>query len=247
MNKKVWKEVRVLFSGWELFFHLIFLFAINFGYFYIVSKNVSVSLVVGLMGGLFFFFVFTTKNKQLRTYQENLNELLKYVTNINFFLQTGENVYYALKATKKTVNPAIQKDIDQTIEGLENEAALKTKHFEKYHFPSLDQFHQNLDIKYNHGGEPKDLFGQIHKNMMFELKKRDELYRKRKGFAMNVYVLLGMVASMAILLRFITPELWDLFLSFPVASNLVLLITYGAILLNLYLLQKKTVDISVRL
>ncbi|HSH52590.1 MAG TPA: hypothetical protein VK982_12770, partial [Bacteroidales bacterium] len=86
MNKKVWKEVRVLFSGWELFFHLIFLFAINFGYFYIVSKNVSVSLVVGLMGGLFFFFVFTTKNKQLRTYQENLNELLKYVTNINFFL-----------------------------------------------------------------------------------------------------------------------------------------------------------------
>lgn len=247
MNKKVWKEVRVLFSGWELFFHLIFLFAINFGYFYIVSKNVSVSLVVGLMGGLFFFFVFTTKNKQLRTYQENLNELLKYVTNINFFLQTGENVYYALKATKKTVNPAIQKDIDQTIEGLENEAALKTKHFEKYHFPSLDQFHQNLDIKYTYGGESKDLFGQIHKNMMFELKKRDELYRKRKGFAMNVYVLLGMVASMAILLRLITPELWDLFLSFPVASNLVLLITYGAILLNLYFLQKKTVDISVRL
>lgn len=169
------------------------------------------------------------------------------MTNVIFYLKAGENVYHALKSTKTTVSRDIQKDIAKIIDGLEKESELKTGHFEKYQFPALDQFHQNLAIKYKHGGDPTELFGRIQQNMMFELKKRDELYRKRKAFALNVHVLLGMVASMALILRLLVPTLWDTFLSFQTGSVVVLLMTYGFILLNLFFLQKKKVDISVRM
>ncbi|MEK4031299.1 hypothetical protein MKZ02_22610 [Pseudobacillus sp. FSL P4-0506] len=154
---------------------------------------------------------------------------------------------HSLKATRETVTADIQRDIDKTIEDIENNAALNTTHFEKYEFPSLDQFHQNLKIKYDRGGEANDLFKQVQHNMMFELTKRDELYKKKKIFSFNVYILLGMVAFIAVMLRTVVSELWEIFLSVSIAGVVVLLLMYGAILLNLYLLQKKKVDISVRL
>ncbi|MEG0258563.1 MAG: type II secretion system F family protein [Lysinibacillus sp.] len=244
--KSAIKEMSVLFRGWEIVIVILWFFALNYQFFYLVSKERTISILVGIVCALFFFFFFTLKNRKLKNYQLELNELLKYVTNISFFLQTGENIYYAMKATKETVHPKIQKDIEESIQSLELSAVLKTDQFEKYDFPTLDQFHQNLIIKYEHGGDPKELFSQIQKNMIFELKKRDELYKKRKGFAANVYVLIGMVMSIELILRFMVQDLWDIFLGFGFAGMAVLLLTHLLALLNLYFLQKKNVDISVR-
>lgn len=244
--KQLLKEARVLFYGWEIVFYLFLWFVANYQFFYLISKERTISIIVGCIGALFFFFVFTVQNRQLKKYQMNLNELLKYVTNMIFFLQTGENELHALKATKETVHPDIQKAIEISIQHLEKEAVLKTDPFDKYDFPTLDQFHQNLKIKYEHGGNADELFSQIHKNMIFELKKRDELYRKRKGFAMAVYMLLGMVMGISLMLRFIVGELWDTFLGVSFAGIGVLLVTQAFAYLNLYFLQKRSVDISVR-
>lgn len=246
-GKDFMKELGVLFTGWELLLNLILLFVIHFGFFYYVSKNLWFGVVIGVIGTLFFFRVFIFPNRKLRKYQFHLNELLKYVTNMSFFLQAGENVLHALRTTMDTVDKDIQRDIQKTIEKLENDAVLDTEHFKKYDFPALDQFHQSLLIKYEQGGDSAELFGQIQKNMIFELKKRDELYKKRKAFAFNVYTLLGMVGSMMLILRLIAPYLWDIFLGFTFASFSIIGLTFGLVLLNLYLLQKKNLDISVRL
>ncbi|WP_121639547.1 type II secretion system F family protein [Virgibacillus sp. Bac330] len=247
MKKIAWKDLRALFVGWELFLHIVFWFIVNFGFFYFISKNAVFGMVTGFWGMVFFIYVFTIPNKRLKTYQQQLHELLKYMTNMNFFLKTGENVLHALKHTRETVSREIQKDIDKTIEQLEKDAVLDTSHFKKYNFPSLDQFHHNLLIKYSRGGDANDLFSQIQSNMLFELKKRDELYRKKKGFAFNVYILLSLVVGMMVVLRVFVPYLWDIFLEFQLISLGLIGMTYLFVQLNLYFLQKKKLDISVRL
>lgn len=241
------KELKVLFIGWSLLFHLLFLFILNGFFFYYVSKSIVFGVITGFVGMIFFFYVFTFKNRRLKRHQENLNDLMKYVTNVSFFMQSGENVPYALRSALKTVGPDIQKDIQKTIDKIDEHAVLETDHFKKYEFTSLDQFHQNLLIKYEHGGEKNSLFTQIQQNMLFELKKRDELYRKRKGFAMSVYTLLGMVAMMMVMLSLFVPELWDIFLGVSLGSIFVLSGTYILILINLAMLQKHNIDISVKL
>lgn len=245
--KKVFVNVRALFSGFEILYHLLFLFITNFGFFYLISKEIYTSVAIGVVGMLFFFFVYTYPNNKLRKYQNDLKELMKYVTNMIFYLKTGENVYYALERTKRTLSGDIQKEINKTIESMENRAVIDTEHFRKYKFPALDQFHHNLQIKYEHGGDAEELFGSILRNMMFELKKRDELYKKRTTFALNVYVLLGLVSLIPLILRFLVSELWDTFLNYGITSIIILIITYGLMLLNLYLLQRKKLDISVTL
>ncbi|QNK89095.1 hypothetical protein H7992_05045 [Sporosarcina sp. resist] len=246
MNTQTRKELLTLFRGWEILFYMIGWFIVNYLFFYVASKNPLVSVCVGIVGALFFFFVFSYKNLRLKTYQFQLNELLKYVTNMSFYLKTGENVLHALENVKETLHTSIQKDVEKSIQGMRNDAVLQTGHFGKYDFPTLNQFHQNLVIKYEHGGDPGELFSRIQKNMITELKKRDELYRKRKAFAFSVYMLLGMVMSIELMLRFVVPELWDMFLSFEFASMAVLLMAHLFAFLNLFFLQKKTVDISVR-
>lgn len=246
-KKEMFKELRVLFYGWEIILIMLALFAIHYLFYVFVSKNVLFSIAIGVIGVLFFFKFFIYPNRKLKRHQRHLSELLKYVTNMTFFLQTGDNVLHALKSVRTSVHKDIQRDIDRTIKVLEEEAVLDTSHFEKYDFPTLNQFHNNLMIKYERGGNTSELFGHIQRNMIFELQKRDELYKRRRSFALNVYVVLGMVFSMTLTLRLVAPELWDVFLSIPIAPLATMGITYLLLLLNLYLLQKHNLDISVRL
>lgn len=240
-------EVLHIFNPIELIFQLVALFAINAWFFNFSSGNLQLSIIVGFVGMIFFFHVFSYKTRRLKIYQENLNELMKYVTNVTFFLQVGENVYHALTASKATLNDDVQKCVGKTIDILDEEAVLETEHFEKFKFPSINQFHQNLSVKYNKGGNARELFGTIQTNMMNELKKRDELYKRRKGFALNVYVMLGMVGIMLVILRTMVNSMWTIFLSYTIPSAIILCLTYTFVLLNLYFLQKKVNDIQVQL
>ena len=240
-------EALRLFNPIELVFQLVAFFVANAWFFNFASGNLPLSIGVGIVGTCFFFHVFSMQTRRTKTYQENLNDLMKYVTNVTFFLQIGENVYHALIAAKSSLNKDVQACVDKTIKTLDEEAVLDTEHFEQYEFPSVNQFHQNLHVKYNNGGNPRELFGTIQTNIMNELKKRDELYKKRKGFATNVYVMLGMVAIMLVILRTMVSSMWELFLMYTIPSGIVLCLTYLAVLLNLYLLQKKVNDIQVQM
>lgn len=245
--RKFFSTVGQIYNPIELVLLTVVLFGANYYYFHIISNNVWVSIFVGLIGLIFFFYHFSYKTKQLENYQEQLNDLLKYVTNIKFFLEIGENVLYSLTSTLPTMtNRYVRKDLQLVIDKLEKDAILQTDHFKKYEFPSLDQFHQNLAICYEHGGNVKEMFDPIQKSMMFELEKRDELYKRRKGFAMNFYFLLGLVAVIPLILNFMVSDLWELFLESPLSIP-VLLFSHFVSLFLLYKVQKHKMDISVKL
>lgn len=245
--KSIFRELKDLFIVWEFIVIVVFLFASHFGFFYFTMKNLYFALSISVVGTLFFLKVFVFPNRQLKKYQYHLSELLKYTTNVTFFLQTGNNVLHALEQAKTTVNKEIGRDIQKTIDHLEEHAELNTESFRKYEFASLNQFHRNLSIKYERGGNTSDLFDQIQRNMVFELKNRDDLYRKRKGFALNVYILLVMVLAVLLILKTNVPFLMDIFLSMSFVSMFTVSLTYCFILINLYFLQKHNLDISVKL
>lgn len=245
-TKSFLEETRLLLTGMEFVIFFVILFICHFCLFYYLTNNFPFVLILSSVGTLSLFLIFIIPNRRLKRHQLHLSELLKYVTNVSFLLQAGENVLHALETSKNMVHEDIQKDIEKTIDKLRREAVLDTEHFKKYDFPALDQFHQNLLIKYERGGDASELFDDIQKHMLFELKKRDELYKRKKIFAFNVYILLGMVFGTLALLRYAAPFLWDIFLGF-IAGYVVIALTYIAVLINLYFLEKNALDISVRL
>ncbi|MEB9694885.1 MULTISPECIES: hypothetical protein [Bacillus cereus group] len=248
-KKKIslWQEARLLFSGWSIVGWLAFLFIMHMGYVYILLKDVPISIIAGAFGSVMWFFSFTVANKKVRVYQFQLNELLKYATNMSFFMQSGKNPYYSLIETKKTLDISIQKEIDKTLSKLEEEAKLDTQHFEKYNFPALNQFHKILKIKDEKGGSAREMFGRVIKSMNFEISKRDDLHRKKKGRAQTIYMIIGMVGAMPVILNFMTANIYDQFLSVKGPATILLLLFYIVILFTCKFAQKKKNDISIRL
>lgn len=249
VNKKtsVWKEAKLLFSGWGITSLISLLMLINVGYLYIVTRNTVLSCTLGIIGSVVLFLVIFVETKKLRQYQKRLNELLKYATNLTFFLQSGKNILYSLEETKQSVDSIIHADIQKTIDILKDKARLDTTHFEKYNFPALNQFHQILNIKYEKGGNARDMFKTVVKSMNFEISKRDDLYRKKKNSAIQVYMLLGLVISMPLILFVTTRNLYEQFLSMQLGSLIILSIFYIVVLINIKQMQKTLNDVSVRL
>ncbi|MEK5500988.1 hypothetical protein [Bacillus sp. FSL M8-0168] len=243
----VWKEAKLLFSGWGIVSLIFLLMMINVGYLYIVTHNPVLSFAFGIIGSVMLFFVLFVETKKLRLYQRRLNELLKYATNMTFFLQSGKNVLYSLEETKHSVDSIIHSDIQKTIDILKDKARLDTSHFEKYNFPALNQFHQILNIKYEKGGHARDMFKTVVKSMNFEISKRDDLYRKKKNRAIQVYMLLGLVISMPLILFVTTHNLYEQFLSMRLGSSIILYVFYMVILINIKRMQRTLNDVSVRL
>lgn len=244
--KERFKQSRTLYKDYEIIIIMLSIFFAHFGLFYFLTTNMVYSIIVSIVGMLFFFFVYAYPNKKLSRYQEDLQGLLEYVMNMSFFLSNGQNVLSALKSAHTMASPRIRKDIEVIIHSLEDTTELYTDNFKKYKYPSLNQFHANLMIYYQKGGDAHSMFQHIQNSMAFELRKRDELHRKRKGLALNVYVLLGIVTLIAVVLRGMVNELWDMFINFPVMGLGTLTITFFAILLNLRALQKHNLDISIK-
>ncbi|MEK4951874.1 hypothetical protein NST12_16405 [Bacillus sp. FSL W8-1127] len=246
MKKSKWKEAKTLFNGTGMTVILLLLFFLNFGYFYLTAKDLFLSVVVGIIGAIVLFFSLVVRNQKTKVYQHQLSELLKYASNMVFLLQSDKNVLYSLQESKNTVDPIIQKDIQKTIDILEKEARLDTSHFKKYNFPALDQFHQILQIKYEHGGSAKRMFSEVIKSMNFELTKRDEHYRKNRGMAAQIYTNVGLVGAIPLMMTFIVAHLYDQFLEVRTASSIILLIFYFSFLWNIHTVQKKVNDINIR-
>ncbi|MEV2911732.1 hypothetical protein ABNF65_24755, partial [Paenibacillus larvae] len=144
------------------------------------------------------------------------------------------------------VNGSIKQDIETVIEKMEKEKKLDTDHFKKYEFPALNQFHKILNIELEKGGDAKELFAPVLKAMSFELAKRDELYRRKKELVTQTYTLIGMVAFMPVLMVLMTHDLYKQFLSYPVSQG-IMAAFYVAIVLNIAAMQKRFIDISVRI
>lgn len=214
-------------------------------YYYLLTRNLAMSAIVGIVFGLACFYSMSFKTRKITVQQKQLNSILKYVTNMIFYLQVGENIKQAYQTALNNSDKYIKKDLLQTIKHLEEDARLVTEHFKKYNFHHLDQFHQNLEIKYELGGDAKELFSPIQRNILFELKKRDELFKRKSRNYSVILIMLGLVLLIPVFLRTSIVDVWILYQQSNLATPL-LIITLTLIWFTIHLAQKNRTDISIR-
>lgn len=243
--KKSLTSIKTLLSGFQALAYLVFFIALSSAYLYYITKNALVSIITGVITSLFIFryTVVLAKEKAREIYY--LKELQKYTTNMTFYLQSGYNILNSLELSKERLDKEIQKDIDKIIDTLTKEAKLDTDHFKKYHFSSINLFHKQLEIMYEAGGNPRELFDKVNQNINFEIVKRDELFRKKAALKNQVLLMMVMVLSIPLFLAFSSKQLYNMFLStgaLPIATNIILFVL---LIINLIIVQKSANDTSI--
>ncbi len=237
-------QIKRLFSLVEFVCVLGVFILINFIFQLTISKNMILSIIFGLIGGWACFHAIAVLNRQTRRYQLQLKALNHYASGTVFKLKSNLNVPDALKAIASNIHPSIQKDVQKLIMDIDKNQTISANHFLKYDFAAIDIFHQILEIRYEFGGKAADLFHQILQDIAFEIKERDKLYRKKKIASIQVFMMIAMVASIPVLLRFMAKEVYQVFLSLQI--SIPILITFHIVLLfNIHFLQKATIDISI--
>ncbi|WP_025731650.1 hypothetical protein [Heyndrickxia ginsengihumi] len=247
-KKSLWKEGRALFSGISIFLQLMLYFCVNFIISYLLLENIVMSVILGVIGGFWSYTALSVLQVKTTRYQRYLRDLMKYVTTMTFHLKTGRNEMAAFRATREAVPKHIQIKIDKVLDIMENEARLDTSVFKEYDFPTLDIFHQILDIKYTHGGDPNVLFNPINMMMSDEIAKRDNLYRRKKGKAFQLISMWVMVLCIPLLLVIMpsTLTLYKIFLKYKIASIGIVTIFYLCMLWTLVTIQKAKVNIALK-
>lgn len=228
-----------------MFLYLLVIGLLTGFYLYLTTKSIPISIAIGLLGSVvgFFYGVFLTK--RLEREQFLLKELHKYATTMTFYLQSGYNVLQSLEASKKNLDEEIQRDIQVVIDNLQENAELKTGHFDKYKFPAISIFHQVLKIKYEVGGDARELFGRVNESINFEIVKRDELYRRKKYLRNRILTMMAMVLSMPLILLFMSSEIYNQFLAMGMFSNVLTVLVILLLFVSLLFLQRATTDISI--
>lgn len=243
--KRVLKEIKELFTLGKLFLIAISILLLSSVYLFLITEHYAVSFIVGLIAMVFAFYHSFYLPEKMKRNLFLLKELQKYTTSVIFHLQSGYNVIDALKKSKNNLDPEIKKDIDRTIDRLEKDAILDTNHFKKYNFRPLDIFHQILEIRYNEGGDSKELFSRTSKSINFELVKYDELLRRKNALKKQLYLFLAISLSMPLIFRFMAYDLQEKFLSMgSLAIGLNVLLFLGA-LVSLFFIQKNATNISI--
>lgn len=239
------QPVLELFSIGKIIIIGLAIFAGSTFYMYILTKQIAVSAILGIFAMIFGFYHSVYLPKKMNREQYLLKELQRYGISMTFYLQSGYNVLQALNLSKQKLDKQIKKDIEKTMIKLEEEAVLDTTHFKKYKFNALDIFHQILEIKYIEGGDSKNLFTKANESMNFEIVKRDELYRRKKQVMKRIMIMLGITASIPVILAFSASELYEQFLTmgfYAIGLNVVLFILMQ---ISLFFLQKNATDISI--
>lgn len=242
---KRFKSIFKLVSGLQFFLLTLVILIVSSGYLYLLTRDLIISLAIGILTMLVSFYFTVYIPRKLNREQFLMKELQKYATNMTFFLQ-GNNVLQALESSQKSLDPTIQKDVQQTIDKLRKEAILETDHFKKYKFPSIDIFHQKLLIKYMEGGRAKDLFTKVNQSINFEIVKRDELFRRKRQVRSQIIYMMLMTLSIPLLLVFSADELYQTFLEIGFVAHVTSVLLFISTLISFALLQRATTDISIQ-
>ena len=243
--KERFKSIKKLMSWIQIIIYMAFFIIITSAYLFYITKNATASITTGVIASLFIFHytIYLSKTKEKEIHY--LKELQKYATNMTFYLQAGNNVLKALELSKQRLDQTIQKDIDKTIKKLQSEAKLDTDHFKKYQFSSINLFHKQLKIKYEAGGNTKDLFNKVNQSINFEIVKRDELFRRKNVLKKQVILMTFMVLSIPLFLAFASKNLYDVFLSTGYLAVVANILLFSILIVNLVFLQKTTNDTSI--
>lgn len=243
--KAITRSVLGLFSGLQVLVYMFLIFVASVVYLYLVTKNIPVSILLGVIAMVFGFYHSVYLPKKLEREQYLLKELQKYATTMTFYMQSGYNVLQSLDFSREKLDKEIRKDIEKTMVKLQDQAILDTSHFKKYNFAYLNIFHQILKIKYDVGGDSKELFKRANESINFEIVKRDELFRRKKYMKSRVLMMMGIVASMPLIYVFFAKDLYEQFLSMGMIAVGINAVMFIALLISLFFLQRSATDISI--
>ncbi|MEC1158679.1 hypothetical protein [Cytobacillus horneckiae] len=239
------EPVLKLFSVIQVILYALLIYVFAAGYLYLTTNHLVISLSLAGITAIFSFYHSVYIPKKVKYEQYLMKEIQKYASTMTFYLHSGNNVMQSLISSKASVDPIIQEDIDLIIRGLEEEAVLKTDHFKKYKFSGVDIFHQNLRIKYEIGGNAKQLFNRVNKAINFEIVKRDELFKEKKYIKQKIFMMIAMVLAMPLILRFFVGDVYSVYLQMgilPIANTLWVFI---AVLISLYFVQKTAANTTL--
>lgn len=242
---KMLKSVTKIVPVFQMMVYILVIFALSSWYMMVLTKSLPISASIGFITSVVAFYFAVYIPRKVKRQQYLYKELQKYTTNMAFYLQTGNNVLKSLQLSKKNLDKEIQKDIDKTIKILQDEARLEVDHFKKYGFHSLNIFHQILKIKYDVGGNAKDLFMKVNQSINFEIVKRDELYRRKNYLMKKAYAMVMMTLSIPLILAYAAKDLFSTFLSMGMLSIGVNVLLFMLILINLVFLHRTSSDISL--
>lgn len=243
--KNKFNQLMNLFSALQLTLYLLVILVGACIYLYLTTQQIIISVALGIFAMFFSFYHSVYLPTKLKREQFLLKELQKYATSMTFYMQSGYNVLQSLNFAKRKLDPVIKKDIEKTMIQLQEKAILDTSHFEKYKFASLNIFHQILRIKYDKGGDSKELFTRANESINFEIVKRDELYRRKRYMKLRVLLMLGMTASMPLIFVFFANELFQQFLTMGFLAVGINVCLFILLLISLFLLQKTATNISI--
>lgn len=239
------RSLKDLFSIGKILFITVSIFVLTTIYLFLITEHIVVSMLVGVVSMVFGFYHSFYLTGMLKRRFQLLKELQKYATSMTYYMRSGHNVLNSLSMSRENLDPEVKRDIELTMLRLEEDAVLDTSHFKKYHFNALNIFHEILEIKYNEGGDAKELFARANKNINFEIVKHDELLRAKNNTKRQLMFFLLIVLSMPLIFRFMAYELQQMFLSTGwMAIGLNVLLFLGA-LISLYFIQRNATDISI--
>ena len=244
--KEKLQPIFLLFSMFEIILYSLIIAGLAGGYIHLMIGDVVISVIFGIVAMIVLFYGSVYEPRRIRRHQELLKDLQKYTTAMTFYLSSRSNVMQAMEEAKRGLDQQIQDDLDRTIEILNEKAEVHTDHFKKYNFPSLDIFHQQLKIKYEVGGEAKELFARVNKSVNFEIVKRDEMIQGKSSVRMRVLMMFATVMAMPAIIRLMASDIYFDFLYFGSIGVMMNLIFGSAIVMSIFFLQKSTLDISVR-
>jgi hypothetical protein len=229
-----------LISGWALIFNFLLIAVISGGYFYLISKNLIVSVLVGIVAAIPGVLIIVYGNLKMSRFMENIRELSTYSSQMTFNLSLGKNVSESLIATKQFVNKTIAREIDKTLKTLNEKGILDFDHFKRYNFTPLNIFNDKLVIKYERGGDTSTMFERSNEDIANAISEYDRLVRGKKSKAFQIYVVVGVIYAMPLILSRVVDGIYPQFLNYGLAHVILVLFFFGLYGILLGLEKHKT-------
>lgn len=191
---------RQMFKGWVILAYLL-VYSIATGvYMYILTRNIFVSILVGILCSPFLFYATNMINKQIEDEQNKLDNINKYVTMMVSYMKTGNPPLKAFKEAHDKVDEVIQEPIRKAISSILESRPLDLEGFNEFGFTALDVFHRNVEVILYNGGNPDEIFKTTTEDINQELTYRDKLKRSKTLTSNEIYLALGIVLAIPLIL-----------------------------------------------
>lgn len=219
---------------------------VSWFYLLVVMKDVKIAIPLTVLTILVYLFSIYYKQK-IKIESEILKELQLYALTMIYYLERGNNVLNALVKTRESIkNKQVLDDIDETIFHLgASKPELVTEHFRKYKYEALDIFHHLLKIKYEKGGDSREIFKSTNKYINLEIEKREKLIGKMKTVKTILLVMVYMALVIPLIFGLRAESFYDMFMNAGFIANAINITYYVLLMISLFLIYRSSSKLNL--